>query len=644
MPKIGQTMQMMSRSLLINTKAINDDSRTLTLSFASEEPYERWFGPEVLQVDGQSLNMTRFENGLGCLLYNHNRDAVIGAIERVWIADNRAYADVRFDTDEESNKIYQKVKNGTLKGVSVGYRVNEYTEVKIDESLAGGRIKGPCYVATKWEAYEVSIVSVPADASVGVGRSLDDFNIVSLCKGDQTMENENNKPTQTENNAKGLSEQPTEGTLTIANQEKSVEPVVVPNVNDTAERAVQVERERVSQINQLCRHFNVDPEEYIRSGMDLGDVQTDVLKKAQSVNPPQANIRITQDESRKYRDAMSDALLLRSGVKLDKVADGAEQLRSMRLRSVVEDVLEREGVSNAHRMDENELLRAALTGTGALPGILSNVANKSMARGYQAAPTTFEAFTSVGSNVDFKEAKKYRLSEAGSLFEIKENGEFEHDEISESDASTRVLTYGRAFSFTRQMLVNDDLSALTRIPALYAAQAKRGINRLVYRTLADVAFSTKAGNLATTGEGLSLDAINKGRVAMRTQTNIRGDEMLNIQPKFLLVPTMHEFLARQLMTSTSDPNATHSGVTNPLLNSLQIISDAELDAIDTDAWFMLADPALMDTIEVTYLNGKQTPTIESQIAFDTLGIRYRIFMDYGVSVLDTKGLYKNAGK
>lgn len=639
-------MQMMSRSLSINTKSINDDSRTLTLSFASEEPYERWFGPEVLQVDGQALDMTRFENGLGCLLYNHNRDAVIGAIERVWIADNRAYADVRFDDDEESDKIYQKVKNGTLKGVSVGYRVNEYTDVKIDESLAGGRIKGPCYVATKWEAYEVSIVSVPADASVGVGRSLDDFNIVSLRKGEQTMENENNKPTQTENNVKGLGEQPAEGTTPVANQnqEKAVEPVVTPSVGDDTERAVQVERDRVSQINQLCRHFDVDPEEYIRSGAQLADVQTAVLTKAQTKRTPPANIHITQDGGEKYRAAMTDALLLRSGVKLDKVAEGAEQLRSMRLRSVVEDVLEREGVSNAHRMDENELLRAALTGTGALPGILSNVANKSMAKGYQAAPTTFEAFTSVGSNVDFKEAKKYRLSEAGSLLEIKENGEFVADEITEGDASTKVLTYGRSFSFTRQMLINDDLSALTRIPSLYAAQAKRGINRLVYQTLAEAAFNAKNGNLAKTGGVLSLEAIDAGRRAMRTQKNLRGDEMLNIQPKFLLVPTKHEFLARQLMTSTSDPNATHAGVTNPLLNSLQIISDAELDAIDTDAWYMTADPALMDTIEVTYLNGKQTPTIESQIAFDTLGIRYRIFMDYGVSVLDTKGLYKNAGK
>ena len=77
---------------------------------------------------------------------------------------------------------------------------------------------------------------------------------------------------------------------------------------------------------------------------------------------------------------------------------------------------------------------------------------------------------------------------------------------------------------------------------------------------------------------------------------------------------------------------------------MQIITDAELDALDTDAYYFLADQLLMDTIEVTYLNGNQRPVIESQVAFDTLGIRYRIYMDYGVTVVDTKGIYKNAGK
>lgn len=612
----------------IRTTENKDNERTMTVSFASEEPYERWFGPEVLQVDETALDVSRFNNGLGCVLYNHNRDAVIGKINRVWMENGRAYADITFDEDEESEKVYQKVKSGTLKGVSVGYVVNEYTEVKENVSLAtpNGTIQGPCYVATKWEAMEISIVSVPADATVGVGRAQEEafHRIVKVVKPkeeEKNMSEEQKKPVN------------------------PVNPVPPADQGEALRAAIQEERERCENITALCRHFNVDPNEFIEKGMSLADVQAQVLAKAAKDSAPAANLEVKEDEADKYRAAATDALLMRAGVQVDKPAAGANELRTMRLRSLMCDVLEREGVAHVQRMDDDELVRAALTGTGALPGILSNVANKTMAKAYAEAPTTFQYFTSTGSNVDFKEASQYRLSEAGELVEVKENGEFEHDELTEGSAKKKVLTFGRSFTFTRQMIINDDLGALTRIPALYAAAAKRGINRLVYQQLtASGNYSTKNGNVAATGSALSLDTINAGRVAMRKQKNLRGEAMLNIVPKFLIVPAELEFKARQMLTSTSDPDGNNSGVVNPLMNSMQVISDAELDAIDNAAWYMAADPMLMDTIEVTYLNGQQTPTIESQIAFDTLGIRYRIYMDYGVTVLDTKGLYKNAGK
>ena len=647
MTRTAKNKNDMFREISVGDVNFEGDSRTLTLSFASETPYERWFGPEVLCVDETAMNMQRFQDGLGCLLFNHDRDKVIGKIERAWIEDNRAYADVTFDDDEFADSIFNKVKSGTLKGVSVGYRVGEYTDVHIDEGYAEGRIKGPCYVASKWEPYEISIVSVPADATVGVNRSLNDFNVVSMVKEKEISEM-GEKQNQNQSNEVGTDQQ-RQGEM--PNGTPSATPVVgaeVPQDNargaEAVLRAIETERARVSNISELCRHFGVDAAEYINNGTSLADAQRSVLAIVNERNIPTANIQMGEQEEDKYRDAMSDAILLRGGVQLENVAPGAQELRGMRVRSMIEEVLAREGVANTHRMGEEELLRAALTGTSSLPGILSAAANKSMAKGYQAAQTTFEQFTTVGSNTDFKEATRYRLSEAGSLLEIKENGEFVQDELTEGSAKTKVLTYGRGFSFTRQMIVNDDLSALTRIPSLYAAQAKRGINRLVYKALAEAKFTAKDGNLAATGAALSLATIDEARQEMRKQKNLRGEEFLNITPKYLIVPTKSEFLARQLLTSTSDPNATHYGVTNPLMGSLQIITDAELDALDTDAYYFLADQMLMDTIEVTYLNGNQRPVIESQVAFDTLGIRYRIYMDYGVTVVDTKGIYKNAGK
>lgn len=96
----------------------------------------------------------------------------MGKIEQAWIEGNRARAIVVFDDDADADTIYQKVKSGTLKGVSVGYRVKTWEIVKAGETSSNGKYHGPCDVATSWEPFEISIVSVPADPTVGVGRSL----------------------------------------------------------------------------------------------------------------------------------------------------------------------------------------------------------------------------------------------------------------------------------------------------------------------------------------------------------------------------------------------------------------------------------------------------------------------------------------
>lgn len=146
------------------------NERKFVLSFSSEEPYERWWGVEVLSHAEGALDLTRL-NSIGCVLYNHNRDKVIGKVLRAWVENDRGNAEIEFDDDAESDVIYQKVKSGTLKGVSVGYRVTNWEEVAANKKSSDGKFTGPCDIAIRWEAFEISIVSVPADPTVGVGRS-----------------------------------------------------------------------------------------------------------------------------------------------------------------------------------------------------------------------------------------------------------------------------------------------------------------------------------------------------------------------------------------------------------------------------------------------------------------------------------------
>lgn len=155
------------------------NERKFILSFSSEEPYERWFGVEILDHGPGAVNLTRL-NEIGCLLFNHNRDKVIGKVIRAWVENKRGYAEVEFDTDEEAEVIYQKVRSGTLKGVSVGYRIDSLEEVMAGKTSADGRFTGPCEIARKWWPFEISIVSVPADGTVGVGREAEQPGAIPL--------------------------------------------------------------------------------------------------------------------------------------------------------------------------------------------------------------------------------------------------------------------------------------------------------------------------------------------------------------------------------------------------------------------------------------------------------------------------------
>ena len=153
-------------------RALEEEERTVELSFSSEEPYSRWFGAEILDHSEGCVDLKRLKD-VGCVLFNHGRDKVVAGIVDAWRGEGRCKAKVRFDKDEESDAIYQKVLSGTLKGVSVGYRVDTWEEVPAGKWSKDGRFAGPCSIAKSWWPFEISIVSVPADPTVGVGRSME---------------------------------------------------------------------------------------------------------------------------------------------------------------------------------------------------------------------------------------------------------------------------------------------------------------------------------------------------------------------------------------------------------------------------------------------------------------------------------------
>lgn len=149
------------------------NERSFELSFSSEKPVERWYGAEILDHTDGCVDLTRLQD-MGVVLFGHRTDSVdnvVGKVVKAWVEDGRGKAIIQFDDDEDSEKVRKKVESGTLKGVSVGYVIDNIEEVKEGQKSLDGRFEGPAYIAKRWTPYEISIVPVPADETVGVGRS-----------------------------------------------------------------------------------------------------------------------------------------------------------------------------------------------------------------------------------------------------------------------------------------------------------------------------------------------------------------------------------------------------------------------------------------------------------------------------------------
>lgn len=609
---------------------VDTDSRTVELSFSSETPYGRWFGDEILCHDEECINLERFNNGLGTVLFNHDRDAVVGHIEKVWLEDNRGKALVRFDTDEQSETIFQKVQSGTLQGVSVGYAINRY-EVLEDEDTksTNGRFTGPAYVVTDWEPLEISIVSVPADPTVGVGRSAEEIHTSIDTQEDNTrMDQEKN----------------------LEVQEAKSEPVLTGLTQEDLQKAMEQERKRTSEITAMFRDFDVEgADEAIVLGKSVEEARAMVMDQLRARNAG-VSVKMGEAESDKFRAAAQDAVLMAAGIPVAEPAAGAQELRGYSMIEMARESLRRESGSTVNFGDNMELARAAINSTSTFPAIMSNLANKSVMVGFNEAETTYQIWAGKGSNRDFKEAARVALSEAGNLELVPEGGQFQQDSFGEASARTKVATYGKLFSLTRQAIINDDLGLFSKIATKYGSAAKRLVNKMVYAQLTgnvkmqdNVAlFDSKHGNVAGTGEALSVKAIAKAITAMRRQKGITGEATLNITPKYLVVPPELEVTAYQIVNSTAAVDGVNSGVVNPYKGRFIVVADAELT--DPDAWYLVADATQHDTIEVTYLNGVETPRLETRQGFDVDGIEYKVAFDCGVSALDFRGLYKNAGK
>lgn len=284
--------------------------------------------------------------------------------------------------------------------------------------------------------------------------------------------------------------------------------------------------------------------------------------------------------------------------------------------------------------------------------VLANVANKALLKGYEEAPETFMAWTGRGNLSDFKIATRVDTGLFPSLGVVPEGGEYQFATLSDRKETIALATYGRMFGISRQAIINDDLDVFTRVPGKMGQAARRTIGNLVYAiltsnpTMSDgtALFHANHKNLAGSGSALAAGTLDAGRAGMAKQKD--PDEhaaALGIRPAYLIVPVSLEGAAQQLIASQTEPGQSNPGVANRVAGMAQVVAEARLDASSTTAWYLAANGSQYDTIEVAYLNGIDTPTLEQKDGWNVDQVEMKVRLDAGVKAWEWRTLYKATG-
>lgn len=407
--------------------------------------------------------------------------------------------------------------------------------------------------------------------------------------------------------------------------------------------------------------------ELVKSGCSMEVAQGKVIDRMASGSDDGGDIvnrettaRVVTDETERMRAGMVEAVSAKAG--LD--GGGRNEFSSMSLREMARKTLEVRGLSVSRFGSASAMVGAAfvpsmsggLHGTSDFGLVLQDVANKSMLKGFELANENFHLFTTVGSLTDFKPTHRVGTGVFELLDEVREDAEFKHGTIGDHGEMITLATYGKLFAITRKAIIDDDLSVFTKIPSLMGGAAKRTIGNLVYTLLnegqlmrdGDPLFSTDAGNLAATGGAPDEETIDAGITAMGTQrapgAKDGDDRPMNIQPKYLLARTTQRAAVLRALMSEKAPD-TKNSKGSQAYNSVHKAAEPLLDArVKGNAWYLAADPTMVDTIEVAYLDGITEPYLEQQDGWTIDGTEFKVRLDAGVGAMGRHGLYKNPGK
>jgi hypothetical protein len=448
-------------------------------------------------------------------------------------------------------------------------------------------------------------------------------------------------------------------------------------------KAVDERRKAIISAGTLAKVERAFVDELVESGCSVQDAQERIIRKMSNSPIGQtvgSDVRVTESEHDKFEAAAKAGLIQRcfqGTVKRQAPqAAGSEDFRNLGIYRLAELCVRRMGI-NPEKYSRADVARMAMGQdkafnrlnirrsmeayhtTGSFQNILLDAASKTLRAAYEEAPYTWSLWARQAQSVDdFKNINRIQLGESPNLEMVPEGAPYPEGQVVDSKRSYKVEKFGKKFSVSWETVVNDDLDALSRIPAMHGNAARRTQEKVVYDAL--LANPTMADGFAlfsashTSGSNITASSVaapgvttlNEAFKLMSLQKGLSSDVYLNLSPRTLLVPQAYAATALELVNSQSYAQSNgNEGVVNIYgvngVRPLQVVATALLDANSATNWYAIADNAQVDTVEITFLNGEEAPVLESEWNKDNDTYHYYVRQSMAAAVIDHRGIFGN---
>ena len=654
----GIPQGMVTRSeIRLSPSTYREDDHSIEFVLATEEPARVWdwerfdVVQEIIVADGVMIP----KNGQVPLVDSHDRSTIeniLGSVREIRTQGAEVVGRLYFASTEPAKRAEQMIKDGHLDSGSVGYEQADSEWIGESESkeMNGRHYAGPVLLTKSWRLKEFSLVAVGADPN---SKAREETVILSREAVDEEIQKEQSMET-----------------LNKPNEQPQIDTEAIKRA------AIETERTRVAAITALCEKHNLSSltADLIEGGESIERVREivlDEIAKRQIPVAKAARVGMGETDDQKFRAAAVDGLLIRGGTRIDKAAPGHEEFRGKSLLRLAEMCLQRAGI-DTRNLSSSQIATAALRMRGAytiagsaanFTSIVLDASNKSLQKGYENNDHIWRYIASVGSAPDFKTINRIQLFEAQDLVDINENGSYTEAGFNDGKETYSLSSKGLRFTISRKALINDDTDAFSRVPRLLGASAARSIEKAVISLLTggvdttttadgEYLFSAAHANIST-GAALTVatgaTVLGADMAKMMSQVG-RGKDGSSVpafaMPKFSLVPVALKLINDVICSSAALPLSSISeGLVNPIkINGIVPLSSPYLDLESVKRRYLLCDPYQSDSIEVSFLDGVETPMLEEVDQTDADGRVFKVRLDVGAGILDYRGMVTNAGE